>query len=151
MVRRKKVETPSNFSEFNVALVVLALILVAGGAYYYFSRNLNSGELNANRASGEFVSGFPKEYILESGIVPEESALITFPGDSNKLWNASYVSKLSPENIISSYESLFTFAGCEITQKTSSFIYARLGKTDVSAKVEVESGGTRVLVSILNK
>jgi len=151
MVRRKKVETPSNFSEFNVALVVLALLLIAGGAYYYFSRTPGSGEPNANRVKGEFVSGFPREYMLERGIVPEESALITLPGDSNKLWNASYVSKLSPENIISGYESLFIFAGWEITQKTSSFIYARLGKTDVSTKVEAESGGTRVLVSVLNK
>lgn len=151
MVKKKKGTKPSDFSELNILLVVVALVLVAGGAYYIWGRVGNKQSPRVSTVQGGFVSGFPREFILESGVTPEASSLSTYSDNSQKLWSASYVSKLPASVVIQSYQSLFTLGGWEITNRSSGFLYAKLGKTDVSVTAKDFTGGSNVLINVWNK
>lgn len=150
MDRKKKGIKLPDFSEFKIVLTVLALILLAGGAYLIWGR-LASGEPRVTIVKGDYAPGFPKQYILEDGVVPTESAFTTYPGETKKFWSASYVSALSPREIISKYHNILGFLGANITQETSSFIYAKSLDFDFSAKAQPFGTSTKVAVSFLSK
>jgi hypothetical protein len=152
MVRRKKEVEQPRFPELNIFLVVLALVLIAGGVYWIWGRNNEAvNQPKVVQVENGFVSGFPVQYILEQGITPEKSSLSTYSDSSQKLWNAVYISNLSPQEIITKYRNLFGFLDMKITQETANFIYAKSVDFDVSVSAVISGSGTKTVVSYLNK
>lgn len=149
--KKKRGGDTESFPRLSAILTVVVLLLIAGGLYYYWlSRTPSTVAPQVTTASGSLIAGFPQQFILESGVHPNESSISNYPGGS-KFWTASYISQLSPSEILKLYSNYFGFIHWKVTQSTNSAIFAQNNNVQVNVSARNSSSGTEVLLSILQK
>ena len=96
-----------------LAALVLVLVVIAGGYWYYMSRKAVVPKVN-EAVKGQFAESFPQELIFEKGITLERSYQVSFP-DGSVQSNATYVSRGSIQYNIALIHSSLTEKGWAIS------------------------------------
>ena len=133
-----------------VVIVILALVL----AWW-----LVWGEYNAPHAAfaptGQLISGFPKELILDNAAVVGKSYTIGYAYNLNQ-YTASWTSSSSLDDLYNQYVNYFTSNGWMITNSSTNIagfrgIYAVTSSTDTNVVITSGKGGLKATVSYVKK
>lgn len=144
-----------------VVLVVAAA--VAGGAWWWMGNRevvseIAPGETLITAQTGNVVSEFPKELILEEGAALAASYRVDYSSTGVAQPVAIYDSKLTLENNLTAFRAYFAQNGWNLAQEGDAaqlpvtFIYARNDKADANVTFEsAEDGKVRVTIAYFVK
>lgn len=136
------------------ALVVVVLLLLVILAWW-----LIWGEYNAPHAAfaptGQVVSGFPKELILDNAAVVGKSYAIGYAYNLNQ-YTASWTSSVSMDDLYSQYVNYFTSNGWTITNSSTNMsnfrgVYAKTSTADANVVMNAAQDGLKVTISYVKK
>ncbi len=151
-----------------VLVVVVVLFLALGGAYWFMLQSRKAGApvqsplpSVTQAAAGALVENFPGNYILENNVAVKESVLLNYNAAAQKLYTASYISKLGIDAAFAIYKKYFSNyigGGWKITNSsdvpTQKFLYAQQTdepKDQMTVVIEKTTDGALVSLSVLRK
>lgn len=147
------VEKFNKLSKRDFALIILALLVIVWGIYFYLT---NRGFFNGkdpyeiSRTEGELIAGFPREYVFENGVILRESTRTA--SDSQNFWTASYISSKTSAEIFTLYKNSLAVTGWEISNSViNKVIMAKKGTLQMSVAIEDKTNRREVVLSVLEK
>jgi hypothetical protein len=120
-------EQPSHGTPVRTILVFIVIVLILGGLWIFWKgssvsvRYDDQGNAITQAARGKFAPGFPKELLLDSNAVPEESYTIAYDKISQRMPVARYISSKKYNDTIVGYRQLVLDGGWTITKDASQF------------------------------
>jgi hypothetical protein len=138
-----------------VALAVaVVLILVIALVWWLFWGEYNSPHA-AFAPSGKLVSGFPKEFVLDSAAIVGKSYTIGYAYNLNQ-YTANWTSSSSIDDLYNQYVNYFVSNGWTITNSSTNMatfrgVYAVTSTADANVVITSGKDGLKVTVSYVKK
>jgi ammonia channel protein AmtB len=138
-----------------VAITMIAIVVIALAISWWLFLGKYSSPNTSFAPTGQLVSGFPKELILDNTALISNSYTIGYAYNLNQ-YTANWTSSSSLDSLYASYAGYFASHGWTITNSSTDTpdfrgIYAVTSSTDANVVMASEPSGLDVTVSYVKK